>query len=71
MSVSPLSPNIPTSEAMTGGEALTANLAKNAQKLEGQAALALIASAAQVNIAASNPVGSTGSHLGQHINISV
>ncbi len=71
MQVSPNGPGLPTSGAMSGGEALAANLAKGAQELEGQAALTLLASTAQVQSGASNPVGSTGSVIGAHINISV
>lgn len=71
MQVSPLSPNTNTSSAMEGGEALAAGLAKSVQKLEGEAALALLASTAQVQAATTTPVGSTGSVIGQHINISV
>lgn len=71
MQVSPNGPGLPTSSAMNGGEALAANLAKGAQKIQGQMALALLASAAQAQPASSNPVGSTGSVIGQHINISV
>ena len=54
--------------AMQGGEALAANLAKNAQELEGQAALQLLASTAQVQLA-SPTVGSTGGLIGTNINI--
>ena len=64
------SSGLATSSAMQGGEALAANLAKGAQEMEGQAALALIASTAQIS-PSSNPVGSTGSVIGQHVNISV
>mgnify|MGYP001078664670 FL=1 len=71
MSVSPAGPGVPTSSAMEGGEALSANLAKSAQKLEGEAALALIAATAQVQLQPATPVGSTGSTIGHHINISV
>lgn len=71
MQISPSSPGLPVSGAMQGGEALAANMAKNVQKLEGQAALALLASTAQLQVAPANPVGSTGSVIGQHINISV
>lgn len=59
-----------TSSAMQGGEALAANLAKGAQEMQGQAALALLSSTAQLPVTA-NPVGSTGSVIGQSINISV
>ena len=61
----------PTANAMEGGEALAANLAKSAQKLEGEAALKLLASTAQV-ISATAPspsLGSTGSMVGRNINI--
>lgn len=71
MQVSPNGPGLPTSSAMSGGEALAANLSKGAQELQGQVALTLLASTAQVQPASSNPVGSTGSVIGQHINISV
>ena len=71
MSVSPAGPGISTSSYMEGGEALAANLAKSAQKQEGEAALALIAATAQVQLQSPTPVGSTGSVIGQHINISV
>lgn len=71
MQVSPNGPGLPTSGAMNGGEALAANLAKGAQEAQGQVALALLASTAQVQPASSNPVGSTGSVIGQNINISV
>lgn len=70
MQVSPNGPGIPTSNAMSGGEALAANLSKGAQEMQGQMALSLLASTAQVQ-PASNPVGSTGSVIGQNINISV
>ncbi|GAB2991250.1 hypothetical protein [Psychrosphaera aestuarii] len=56
------------SQAMQGGEALAANLAKNAQELEGQAALQLLASTAQLQLA-SPSVGSTGGLIGTTINI--
>jgi hypothetical protein len=71
MQVSPASPGVTTSSAMEGGEALAAGLAKSVQKLEGEAAMKLLASTAQVQAVPSNPVGSTGSVIGQHINISV
>ncbi|MBU2919420.1 MAG: hypothetical protein ACJAZB_000304 [Psychrosphaera sp.] len=64
------SSGLPTSGAMQGGEALAANLAKGVQEIQGQVALALLASTAQLPVS-SNPVGSTGSVIGQHINISV
>lgn len=66
------STGLATSSAMQGGEALAANLAKGAQEMEGQAALALLSSTAQVSATSSTtPVGSTGSVIGQRINISV
>jgi len=71
MNVSPAGPGVPTSGSMEGGEVLAANLAKSAQKLEGEAALALIAATAQVQLQSPTPVGSTGSVIGQQINISV
>ena len=71
MQVSPNGPGLPTSGAMSGGEALAANLAKGAQEVQGQMALSLLASTAQVQSAPSNPVGSSGSVIGQNINISV
>lgn len=71
MNLSPMGPSVPTSGAMEGGEALSANLAKSAQELEGQAALALIAAVVPTSGAVANPVGSTGSVVGQHINIRV
>lgn len=71
MNLSPMGPGVATSNAMAGGEALSANLAKSAQELEGKAALALLAATAQVSAPATNPVGSTGSTIGQHINIRV
>lgn len=55
---------------MEGGEALAANLAQSAQELQGQAALQLLASTAQLT-APSPAVGSTGSVIGQTINITV
>lgn len=71
MQISPNSPAASITGAMSGGEALAANLAKGAQELQGQVALALLASTAQVQVASQTPVGSTGSVIGQHINISV
>ncbi len=56
------------SQAMQGGEALAANLAKGAQELEGQAALQLLASTAQLQLATPT-VGSTGGLIGTTINI--
>jgi hypothetical protein len=70
MQISPNSPGLPVSGAMNGGEALAANLAKGAQEIQGQMALALLASTAQVQVT-QTPVGSTGSVIGQHININV
>ncbi|QTH62694.1 hypothetical protein J1N51_07845 [Psychrosphaera ytuae] len=62
----------PSANAMEGGEALAANLAKSAQELEGRAALQLLASTAQVQAQLPSPaVGSTGSVIGQTINIVV
>ncbi|WP_299265314.1 hypothetical protein [uncultured Psychrosphaera sp.] len=69
MQISPSSTGQVTSSAMQGGEALAANLSKGAQEMEGQAALALLSSTAQVS--SSSPVGSTGGVIGQNINISV
>lgn len=60
----------PSTTAMEGGEALAANLAQSAQELQGQAALQLLASTAQLT-APSPAVGSTGSLIGQTINITV
>ena len=71
MNLSPMGSGSPLSNSMEGGEALSANLAKSAQELEGKAALALLASSAQVLNQVTNPVGSTGSTIGQHINIAV
>lgn len=71
MQIAPSSPGVTASNAMEGGEVLAANLAKSAQKQEGEAALALLASTAQVQASTSQPVGSTGSVIGQNINISV
>lgn len=69
MNLSPMGPGTPISGAMEGGEALSANLAKSAQELEGKAALALLSASAQVSAQVS--MGSTGSVIGQHINIKV
>lgn len=71
MNLSPMGSGVASSNTMEGGEALSANLAKNAQELEGKAALALLAASAQVLSQVTNPVGSTGSPIGHHINISV
>ena len=71
MQISPNGPGLPTSSASSGGEALAANLANGAQEIQGQMALALLAATAQVQPASTNPVGSTGSVIGQHINIRV
>lgn len=70
MEISPSSPAV-SSAHMEGGEVLAAGLAKSAQKLEGEAALALLAATAQVQAVSTTPVGSTGSVIGQNINISV
>jgi hypothetical protein len=67
MSISAFSANsLPTMDASYGAEILSVSLAKRQQVMEGQAAIALLESAASVA-----PASSSNSRLGSNINITV